>query len=113
MGLMKKLKKKKSEDKEKTDVEMIGGLLADAPPPLDNTEDMFPNGLPGSSEPFTPGFTSEPEEKPSDVLSSLDIFTEETGEDDGYKLSKVLPDVDIEDLLTQCQEIAALLKAKK
>jgi hypothetical protein len=51
-------------------------------------------------------------EKKDSGPSSLDIFTMETGEDEGegIKLARQLPAVDIHDLLRECQEIAATLR---
>lgn len=44
------------------------------------------------------------------ALDSLDIFSqEEAGDDEENKLAAQLPDVDIQDLLRNCKEIAAEL----
>ncbi len=45
------------------------------------------------------------------MVSSLDIFTAETGEDtEGNKLAAQLPAVDIHDLMRECREIASALR---
>ena len=123
MGLRDKLKKK-SEKAEKP--EEIGGL---------NLSDMSLSERMGHSEtegidtqdtedanaPFAQGFpefTPQPETEPAaakkdDVLSSLDIFGDEVAEEDeGLNLAKQLPEVDIQDLLRECQDIAAQFKEK-
>lgn len=43
-------------------------------------------------------------------VANLDIFTQETSGDEGNSLAKLLPEVDINDLLRECHEIADLLR---
>ena len=122
MGLRDKLKKK-TEDVEKP--EEIGGILADkslseivgaaeqggiTTPETEDTGDPFSQGFPN----FDPQPADEPfAEKKEDALSALDIFGDEVAEDDeGLNLARQLPDVDIHELLRECQEIAAQFKEK-
>ncbi|MBM3133267.1 MAG: hypothetical protein FJZ95_09610 [Chloroflexi bacterium] len=43
-------------------------------------------------------------------MANLDIFAQETTGDEGNALAKLLPEVDIQDLLRECQEIADRLR---
>lgn len=43
-------------------------------------------------------------------MSNLDIFAQESTGDEGNALAKLLPEVDIQDLLRECQEIADRLR---
>ncbi len=45
-------------------------------------------------------------------IANLDIFTQETSGDEGNSLAKLLPEVDINDLLRECHEIADLLRQR-
>jgi|GEM_PF-1345795 len=117
MGLL----KKKTKEKEKP--EEIAGLLADtvlaerknAPDSTGGNAPISDNSPPSiiQGSPSLPAEAkAEPQkEKKIDSLSSLDIFAAETAEtQDEVKLSQKLPEVDINDLLRECREIAAIFK---
>lgn len=52
---------------------------------------------------------SKPAANDDEEGSSLDIFTEEAAASEDNKLADKLPDVDVYDLLRECQEVAAEL----
>ncbi|MDD5093396.1 MAG: hypothetical protein PHV74_03315 [Dehalococcoidia bacterium] len=118
MGLTDKLKKK-SKDAEKP--EEIGGIIADTKlteRPISPTKgdvalpDIPPAPLPQGLPQAPPEALKEPpKEKKTGGLSAMDIFAAETAEsDEGNQLAKQLHEVDINDLLTECKEIAAKLR---
>lgn len=127
MGLRDKVKGRKSE---KGQSEEIGGLnLADRgsaaragdvvevdenAPPQDHSDG--PMGEQESPEPVVSapeenGGAKIDERKEPDLGSSLDIFSAESeGGEEENSLLKSLPEVDVNDLLRECQEIASRLR---
>jgi len=76
------------------------------------------------SEPFAQEFPEttsfeeleeqQAKERSDDMLSSMDIFTQETASDnDGFNLADELDDVDLDQLLAECKDVAASLKRRK
>ena len=115
------LKGKKNKDIEKNKPETIGGLTDSGEISMEEITAQQSDETPPPSPPPPPVSTgstlggpapTKKEEKP-DVgggLSGLDIFSEETGgEEGGNKLAEELPEVDIHELLDECREISARL----
>lgn len=112
MGLKDRFKKgpeeKKSED--------IGGLVTENQAAY-GTSGLAGNATAASPSTLGPAPASGGEQPPgSDKgigeaggMTNLDIFTQETSGDEENSLAKLLPEVDIHDLLRECHEIADLL----
>lgn len=107
--------KKKEIEKEKP--ETIGGLTdsgeMSAKPVTSEQKSEAPQKT-AQPPPPPPSTSTLGEAKKSEeggsALSGMDIFTQETGgEDEGNKLAEQLPEVDIQDLLQECEDVNAEL----
>jgi len=117
MGLRDRLKKGSEENKP----ESIGGIVDEnevIPDEASISEEdtgfsQHDSELPSPPPPPEPPAPASEEKKPEEAgsgLGSLDIFTQEaSGDDEGNKLAEQLPEVDLQDLLRECQEIASRL----
>ena len=93
-------------EKDGKDTEAIGGIVSD---------DAAATAQQGNTPPPPPVPPPPPakEEKSGggSGISGLDIFTQEQEEVEENKLANALPEIDIHDLLRECQELAAELAA--
>jgi len=119
MGLKDKLKKSSDGNKP----EIIGGLADSGEMPVAEAISEQKAATPPPSPPPPPpasagstlggGTLGQKEEKSSGdsgALSGLDLFTDETADEaEENTLAAELPEVDIQDLLSECKEMAAQL----
>ena len=125
MGLKDKMKKKRTDEDSDDEIgdftDQEGFALAgeneeaedDEVP--ESTDEETEDDDDEEDEDVTPEAEAEPEvsaEVPKEdggVLSSLDLFSQETVEEEGNLLAKQLPELDINDVLEECREVLRLL----